>query len=284
MKIKDLQQFVFLQLQTAFDSGEAMVFTNMLLHHYTGYNRIALNLNPYQEIEDAFVKQIDAAVAELLKHKPIQYILGETEFCGLKIKVNPAVLIPRQETEELAVWVANENPHAERILDLCTGSGCIAVFLAHKLKSAKLTGIDISNDALSVAEENAKLHTLSIDFQQDDVLRTDFSVNKKFDVIVSNPPYVRETERQQMHPRVLDYEPQSALFVDDANPLLFYRAIARIGTTHLSNNGKLYLEINEAYGKETVDLLQQYNYKNITLKKDIHGKDRMVCGSFAAEW
>ena len=269
---------VLAQLQAEFDR-EAKTFTDMLFQHYTGYNRIDLNLNPQREMENAVVSQIQEAVANLLKHKPIQYILGETEFCGLRVKVNPSVLVPRQETEELATWVAAENPYTKNILDLCTGSGCIAVFLAHRLKNASLTAVDISPEALSVAEENAILNNVSIDFQRDDVLRWDFHLPKKFDVIVSNPPYVRQTERQQMHARILNYEPQLALFVDDDNPLQFYTAIAKIGTKHLTENGKLYLEINEAYGKETTDLLRQHNYKNIVLRKDIHGKDRMICGS-----
>ena len=250
----------------------------MLLFNYTGYHRIDLNLNPFTEIDSAIITQINDAVADLLKHKPIQYVLGETEFCGLKFKVNPSVLIPRQETEELAMWVATENTHAKNILDLCTGSGCIAVFLAHTLKKTCLTGIDISLEALQVAKENAKLNQVDVDFQNDDVLQPNFSLRKKFDAIVSNPPYVRKKERQEMHVRVLNYEPQLALFVDDDNPLQFYESIARIGTTHLENNGKLYLEINESFGNEMVDLLQKYNYKNLILRKDIHGKDRMACG------
>ena len=280
MKIKDLQGIVFSQLQLVFNSVEAKIFTDMLLLHYTGYCRIALNLNPNTEIEDAIIKQIHSAVAELQKQKPIQYVLGETEFCGLKFKVNPSVLIPRQETEELVMWILAENPKADNILDLCTGSGCIAIALSKNLKKTSLTGIDISRDALEVAKENAVSNQVDIDFICIDVLQENFSLNKKFDVIVSNPPYVREMEKQQMHVRVLNYEPHLALFVDDGNPLQFYKAIARIGTTHLTDNGKLYLEINEAYGKETADLLLQYNYADIVLKKDIHGKDRMVCGTY----
>jgi len=276
MKIKDLQRTVFFQLQTAFDSGEAMVFTNMLLQHYTNCNRIDLNLNPCMEIDTATQTSINQAVADLFKHKPIQYILGETSFCGLKIKVNPSVLIPRQETEELAMWVAGENAHAQHILDLCTGSGCIAVFLASVLPNARLTGVDISSEGLQLAKENAVLNNQTIDFQHNDILQPDFCLSKKFDVIVSNPPYVRTMEKRQMHARVLDYEPQQALFVEDSNPLQFYKAIAKIGKKHLTENGKLYLEINEVLGKEIVDLLQQSDYKDVVLKKDIHGKDRMV--------
>ena len=279
MKIKDLQRHVFSQLQPEFGKGEARVFTDMLLQYYTGYNRIALNLYPQTEISDIAVNQIYTAIIELLAHKPIQYILGETEFCGLKFKVNSSVLIPRPETEELVMWIEKENPQAKTILDLCTGSGCIAIALANQLKNTALAGIDISLDALSVAKENAKLNQVQVDFLQADVLHPHFSMEKKWDVIVSNPPYVRENERKQMSIRVLDYEPPLALFVDDDNPLLFYKAIARIGANHLTENGKLYLEINEAYGNEIKALLQQYNYKDIVLKKDIHGKDRMICGS-----
>ena len=276
MGIKVLQQYVFAQLQPFFDVVEATIYTDMLLHYYTGCDRIKRNLNPHTEIENARVKQIDEAVSELLKHKPIQYILGETEFCGLPFKVNQSVLIPRQETEELVLWIAEENPQAKNILDLCTGSGCIAVSLAKKLKNAHLTGVDISLDALFVAEENAEQNNVRVDFLSDNILHPHFSLNRKFDVIVSNPPYVRETEKRQMHSRVLDYEPSLALFVDDENPLLFYQALARIGTTHLRDKGTLYLEINEAYGKEITTLLQQNGYQNIILKKDIHGKDRMI--------
>jgi len=280
MKIKDLQTLVFSQLQPVFEAVEAKIFTDMLLQHYTGCDRISLNLNPNTEIEDAIIKQIHSALAELQKQKPIQYILGETEFCGLKFKVNSSVLIPRPETEELIMWILAENSKANNILDLCTGSGCIAVSLSKNLKNTSLTGIDISRDALEVAKRNAISNQVDIDFQCIDVLQENFSLNKKFDVIVSNPPYVREMEKREMHVRVLNYEPHSALFVDDNNPLQFYKAIARIGTTHLTDNGKLYLEINEAYGQETADLLLQYNYSDIVLKKDIHGKDRMICGTY----
>jgi len=280
MNIKALQHIVFSQLQTTFDSIEAKVFTNMLLHYYTGYDSISLNLNPQIAVDTMVMHRIDEAVKELLQHKPIQYILGETEFCGLKFKVNPAVLIPRQETEELTEWAATENPQAKNILDLCTGSGCIAVSLAHKLKNAYLMGVDISCDALSVAKTNTVWNQVKVDFLHADVLHPKFSLDKKFDVIVSNPPYVRRMEQQQMHARVLDYEPQSALFVNDDNPLLFYKAIARIGTTHLADNGRLYFEINEVFGKEVADLLLQSDYKEVIIKKDIHGKDRMVCGKY----
>jgi len=281
MKIKELQRFVFSQLKPFFDGIETKAYTDMLLRHYTGYDAVALNLNPYVHIENIAISQINSAIEDLLKNKPIQYVLGETEFCGLRFKVNQSVLIPRQETEELVMWILEENPTAENVLDLCTGSGCIAVSIANKLKNANLAGVDISSEALSVARENATINHVSIAFSECNVLQPNFFINEKFDVIVSNPPYVREMEKRQMHVRVLDYEPQLSLFVEDNNPLLFYKAIARIGTTHLTNNGKLYLEINEVYGKEIADLLEQHDYKNIVLKKDIHGKDRMICGTYA---
>jgi release factor glutamine methyltransferase len=212
---------------------------------------------------------------------PVQYVLGETFFCDLPFFVDASVLIPRPETEELTLWIIKSNPQANRLLDICTGSGCIAVSLANYIENSIVYGVDISKEALETARKNALLNKTRVHFMQYDVTNNDFSkaLEMSFDVIVSNPPYVREIEKQYMHRRVLDYEPAQALFVEDENPFLFYHAILKFGQTHLVNGGKLYFEINEIYGKELVCLYKEYGYTHINLQQDIHGKDRMICGT-----
>jgi release factor glutamine methyltransferase len=281
MTIKALQQFIFSQLSSFLGEGEARAVVRLLLEHFTGYDTLYINLNPQTEVDTSIVNQINKAVNQLLKNKPVQYVLGETVFCGLPFVVTEDVLIPRPETEELTRWIVEDNPQARKILDICTGSGCIAVSLAKNIKESDVYAIEISQEALKIAQKNAELNKVKINFMQCDVLNSDFlhATDVKFDVIVSNPPYVREMEKSRMHSRVLDYEPHIALFVEDEQPLLFYHAILQFGQTHLANNGKLYFEINEHFGKEIVDLYATYGYKNICLKQDIHGKDRMICGT-----
>lgn len=220
--------------------------------------------------------KIDKIVERLQRFEPIQYIIGETEFYGLPFIVNQDVLIPRPETEELVELILIENKGSKsQILDIGTGSGCIAISLQKHLPEANITGWDISDKALSIAEINNKNNGVDVIFKQVDIL-SDYPNNQHFDIIVSNPPYVLDSEKIDMHSNVLDYEPHTALFVPDHSPLLFYNKIADIATQLLGNGGKLYFEINRAKGQETIKMLEGKNFSNIRLIKDISGNDRII--------
>ena len=218
---------------------------------------------------------LDDAITRLQKQEPIQYILGYSDFCGLRFKVTPATLIPRPETSELVEWIANEATDGASILDIGTGSGCIAISLAHRMPQSKMTAWDISNEALAVATENSKTNDCAVTFKQVDILSYQPS-GEQFDIIVSNPPYIKEVEKKQMHSNVLDWEPHTALFVPDNDPLLFYRTIATKGLSLLKPGGKLYFEINRAHGQETVEMLESLGYTDTELRKDFADNDRMI--------
>ncbi|MDR1180989.1 MAG: peptide chain release factor N(5)-glutamine methyltransferase [Bacteroidales bacterium] len=281
MNIKEIQRSIFLQLLPSMGEGEARSVTGLLLKHFTTYNNLYINLYPETEIDFDTITSINEAVQQLMENAPIQYVLGETVFCDLPFFVDASVLIPRPETEELVLWIIKNNLQASKFLDICTGSGCIAVSLANYIENSIVYGVDISEEALETARKNALLNKTNVHFMQYDVLNNGFAnaVDMLFDVIVSNPPYVREIEKQYMHKRILDYEPAQALFVEDENPLLFYHSVLKFGQTHLINGGQLYFEINELYGKEVVCLYEEYGYTRINLRQDIHGKDRMICGT-----
>ena len=218
---------------------------------------------------------LDNAIERLKKQEPIQYILGYSDFCGLRFKVTPATLIPRPETSELVEWIASEAAGRESILDIGTGSGCIAVSLAHKMPQSKVTAWDISHEALAIAAENSKANGCVVTFEQVDILAYE-PTGEQFDIIVSNPPYIKENEKEAMHANVLDWEPHTALFVPNNDPLLFYRTIAEKGLTLLKPGGSLYFEINRAHGKDTVDMLAALGYTSIELRKDFADNDRMI--------
>jgi release factor glutamine methyltransferase len=255
--------------------------------------RIDLALNPEMEMDALQLLRWESVLSELKKEKPIQYILGETEFYGLPFLVNENTLIPRPETEELVAWIIESTKYEVQntrlnLLDIGTGSGCIAISLAKNLSNAQVAAIDVSEKALVIAKENAKVNAVDVNFIQTDILKVDdldqlptsnFQLPTHFDIIVSNPPYVRNLEKVEIKPNVLAYEPHLALFVEDTDALLFYRKIAELALKNLSENGKLYFEINQYLGKETVELLESLGFKNIELKKDIYGNDRMIsCG------
>ncbi len=221
---------------------------------------------------------------ELKTGKPLQYVLGETEFYGLRFKVNPSVLIPRPETEELVEWIISDLPKPKtsieglKIIDIGTGSGCIPISLKKNLPEAQLFALDISPEALDVSIQNAALNQTTVNFIQADILNllNKQLIAEKFGIIVSNPPYVTDAEKEQMLPNVLQHEPHLALFVPDNDPLIFYKAIADFAIKHLDTTGSLYLEINENLGEETVQLLKQMGFKKIVLRQDLSGKDRMI--------
>jgi len=285
MTVKELQHHTLSRLLPAFDITEARILTRRLLNHFTPHDSMYINLNPHKVVDSDVVASVDNAVNQLLKDKPIQYVLGETVFCGFTFFVADSVLIPRPETEELVLWIMEENPFAGKIYDICTGSGCIAISLAKYIKSCEVFAVEISPNALNIAKKNAVLNKARVNFREYNILKPDFqhAVKNKFDVIVSNPPYVREVEKLLMHKRVLEYEPHLAIFVDNRNPLVFYHTILQFGQTHLTKNGKLYFEINENFGEEMINLYKEYGYEDIRLKQDIHGKDRMICGKLKSK-
>ena len=237
-----------------------------------------------EEIQDRDAEALLRILEELKTGKPLQYILGETEFYGLTFKVNPAVLIPRPETEELVDWVLiglrglNKGTEGLKIIDIGTGSGCIPVSIKKYYPMADIYAMDISANALSTAIENAELNQTDLNFIQDDILdpKNEQLLHTQFDVIISNPPYVTRSEMGQMMPNVLEHEPHTALFVPDDDPLIFYHAIKEFAVAHLPEQGLLFLEINENLGPQTLDLIKEKGFSSTELRQDIRGKDRMI--------
>ncbi|WP_262733693.1 peptide chain release factor N(5)-glutamine methyltransferase [Gaetbulibacter sp. NE] len=282
MKLKDIQRLFHKTLDTIYGKQEVDSFFYLLTEHIVGLNRMALALEPNAIINKKNEEVFQDALSRLEQQEPIQYIIGETEFYGLIFNVYPDTLIPRPETEELVEWIIKnhsvQNQDAQlNILDIGTGTGCIAISLAKHLPNAKVYALDVSKNALEVARQNAENNNVSVQFINDDILNPDgFKSNIKFDIIVSNPPYVRQLEKQEIKPNVLNHEPHLALFVDDHDPLLFYRSICEFSTIYLKEKGTLYFEINQYLGKEMVDLMQTFSFKNVELKQDLFGNDRMV--------
>ena len=232
------------------------------------YTKEVVSLSPQQE------SLLESALKRLAGGEPLQYVIGSTPFCGLTFKVDGRVLIPRPETAELVEWVAQDAAPSGSLLDMGTGSGCIAISLAHRLKSWKVQGWDISDGALEVARENNRRNGTEVEFSKVDILNA--TARSKFDVIVSNPPYVMESEKSQMEDTVLEFEPHIALFVSDSDPLLFYRAIAEFGHRALNPGGRLYFEINPLKVKEMKDMLVSAGYHDVEVRNDIFGKPRMI--------
>lgn len=270
-KVSNILSYFREELSAVTDEREITSWYYISMEYLLVYNRSDCIINSNQVLNKSQLSKIKQIVAELKTNKPIQYILGKTEFYGLKIKVNEHTLIPRPETEQLVDWILKENFGAA--LDIGTGSGCIPIALA-KHTDAKVLAIDVSEDALLIAEENAKNNEVEIDFIHQDILQTNYL--QKVDLIVSNPPYVLESEREIMQENVLDYEPELALFVEDKNPLIFYKKIAILAINFLNENGKLFFEINAKFGKETIEMLADIGFVNIELKKDMNDKDRMI--------
>jgi release factor glutamine methyltransferase len=265
------------ELQGLYPDTEIRSFSNLIIEKLTGFSRTEMIVNKNTLFSDDQRHTIENFIENLKKFVPIQYILGETEFFGLPFHVNESVLIPRPETEELVDWIRNENDRNANLhmLDIGTGSGCIPISLKHEFPNATVDGFDISEQALETAKSNATLNKLKVTFSKVDILNApDF--DKRWNIIVSNPPYVTELEKDEMQPNVLDHEPHLALFVPDNDPLLFYRHIARFALKHLQANGKLYFEINRGYGQACVELLTGLGFRDVELRKDISGNDRMV--------
>ena len=262
-------------LGSYYPAGEVAAFTHIIATEILGIPQMTFFLKENVELTHEQEATLEDAIKRLQKYEPIQYIQGYSDFCGLRFKVTPATLIPRPETSELVEWVASEATGNERILDIGTGSGCIAVSLANKMPQSKVTAWDISNEALAVATENSRSNGTEVLFEQVDILSYRPEENL-FDIIVSNPPYIKENEKSAMHANVLDWEPHTALFVPDSDPLLFYRTIAIKGLQILKPGGRLYFEINRAHGSETMEMLAGLGYTGIELRKDFAENDRMI--------
>ena len=279
MLLKQYKAHFFNSLKNIQDEQEIKSFFFILTEYLHNLKRVDVSLNPNFEISEDVVQKWNAILAQLQQEKPIQYITGEAWFYGLQFEVNENTLIPRPETEELVEWILNspiiKHPSPINILDIGTGTGCIPISLKANLSQANVSAIDVSEKALEVAKKNAASNKVEINFIQANILEVE-DLNQHFDVIVSNPPYVRNLEKQEIKKNVLDYEPHLALFVEDTDALLFYRKIAQLALENLSPNGLLFFEINQYLGKETVELLENLGFKNIELKKDIYGNDRMI--------
>lgn len=277
MLIQEFKRHFFLELSYLYPETEIQSFFTILVEFKLHLSRIQLALEHNFELDNDDLDFLQNALLKLKNQIPIQYIVGETAFYGLLFKVDKNVLIPRPETEELVEWIIqnHKNSKSIKILDVGTGSGCIAISLAKNLPYAEVSALDISGEALNVAKYNAEFNQVRVEFILADILKIE-KLATNFDIIVSNPPYVLELEKSQMKQNVLSNEPHIALFVKDENPLLFYDKIAELAKNHLTENGVLYFEINQSLGTETIGLLKSKGFKKIELKKDIYGADRMV--------
>jgi release factor glutamine methyltransferase len=276
-------------LQGLYPASEIKSFAYLILEFVCKKDKQVLLRDKDNQLSPNELIQIQEIIEELKKFRPIQYILGETEFYGMKFKVNENVLIPRPETEELVDWiirsVSNLSPQERKIstrsiLDIGTGSGCIAAALAKHIPDASVLALDISEKTLEIALQNVQINGVTVSFFQRDIFENNplAGLRLPFSIIVSNPPYIVPSEKQQMSPNVLNYEPHQALFVPEEQPLLFYERIADLGLEHLEKNGFLFFETGSLFGKSVAEMMRKKGYQSVELLKDISGKDRMVKG------
>lgn len=279
MMIKDLYRNFLVQLQGIYSLSEATTITEWVFEKMASLKRSDILKTPEKKITPAADKLIQDTLHELLLHKPVQYVLGEAWFYHMKLKVNPHVLIPRPETEELVEQLIADRKSKltdPAILDIGTGSGCIPIAIKKNLPASKVTAIDVSKDALALATENAAMHNAHINFIEANFLdKSTWTAMPLFDIIISNPPYIPVNEKEKLAKNVTDFEPHLALFVPDKSPLLFYEKIAVFGRDHLLPNGKIYLETHEDFAKETAALFREH-YQTVMIKKDMYDKERMI--------
>lgn len=290
MLLKEIKNIFHKELDTIYPQEEVDSFFYLLIEHYLGLERFVLALQPNFIVSKQEEQPLFEALSELRLQRPVQYIMGKAHFMDLELTVNKHVLIPRPETEELVRWIL-EDCHAERpperdsragtrsirILDIGTGSGCIALSLAKNCPDAQVYALEISEKALKTAQHNAEQNEVAVTFIKADILTLD-TFDVPFDIIVSNPPYVRELEKKEMKANVKEYEPKEALFVPDDNPLLFYKSIVRFAKNSLKEGGSLYFEVNQYLAQETQQLLEDQNFTDIEVQKDLFGNDRMLKG------
>ncbi|WP_347839841.1 peptide chain release factor N(5)-glutamine methyltransferase [uncultured Draconibacterium sp.] len=270
-------QYIRTELEGIYPESEILGFTKLIFDQVLGFSYTQMILAKTRMLEQEDVKKIKTIVSRLKNHEPIQYILGATEFYGLQLELEPGVLIPRPETEELVQWVCQTQlPKQARVLDIGTGSGCIALAIKNEIPDAEVWAVDKSEKAMELAAKNAKKNNLQLRFKQADILNWQEEQWPQFDVVLSNPPYVRESEKAQMQANVLEHEPEMALFVSDAEPLLFYYAIARFAQSKLKNGGLLFFEINESFGEEMVGLVKSLGFSSVELRRDLENKNRML--------
>lgn len=293
MLLQEIKTIFHKELDDIYPKEEVDAFFYRCIEHYLGLERFVLVVKPGYTVTKEEEQPLFEALAQLKQERPLQYILGTAHFMDMEFTVNEDVLIPRPETEELVQWIIDdvksqtsdigyqmsENEHRTseiRILDIGTGSGCIAIALAKYIPTVKVYALDVSEKALDVARRNAEANSVDVTFFEQSILDPRLDLELDFDIIVSNPPYVRELEKKEIKKNVADHEPHLALFVPDDDPLLFYRAIAHFANRRLTKNGSLYLEINQYMGAETQSLLKAHNFSEIELRKDIFGNDRMI--------
>ena len=291
-RVSDIRRYSREQLRGLYPDGEIECMTRMLFEAYLGWGLTQLMLHSEDTINQSDLLKFHWAVEDLKRYRPIQHIIGYVDFCDCRINVSPDVLIPRPETEEIIRHVIDygqelcntiaANGRAPRILDLCSGSGCMAIALAHALPQTNVTAVELSDKALSLARQNAKQNNVDIEFIRADILDTARTISllrataaEQFCIVVSNPPYIAESESTMMQRNVTDYEPEMALYVPDSNPLLFYRAIARLADEIMLREGFVAMEINERFGNETAALFSEHGYSSL-LQKDFRDKDRML--------
>ncbi|WP_373517661.1 peptide chain release factor N(5)-glutamine methyltransferase [Pricia sp.] len=278
MLLKEIKNIFHKELDASYPKEEVDSFFYMLIAHYLDLERFVLAMQPNLIVTKKEEQPLFEALSQLRLHRPIQYIIGTAHFMDMDFSVDENVLIPRPETEELVRWMISGlsvKRDGYKVLDIGTGSGCIAISLAKNLPKAKVFALDISEKAIDVSKQNALNNEVTVQFIKRDILNLD-ALDTKFEVIVSNPPYVRQKEKKDMHKNVTDHEPGLALFVSDENPLKFYDAIARFASKNLKKNGSLYLEINQYLAKESEQLLRKHNFSEIELRKDMFGNDRMM--------
>lgn len=274
--MQDSKNFIRNQLNGSYSHDEIGALTRLILEKVTGRSFSDILACKFTNLSDQTTRKIAEIIARLKNREPIQYIFGEADFWGLTFRVNRAVLIPRPETEELVQWIIEDcSDEPLKALDIGTGSGCIAVTLAKKMPSARIHAWDISEEALEVARENAARNNAAVIFSRKDVLNEQ-PPEETFDLIVSNPPYIAQSEKKEMDTNVLNFEPHLALFVPDENPLIFYEKIARLASGSMKKNGKLFFEINRQKANRVASILRKNGFRNIEIRKDISGNERMI--------
>lgn len=286
MTVNSAYQYLKNNVVNIYDAKESANIAELVIEKITGLKRTERILNKQRLLTDEQLNTLQKYLQELINHKPVQYVLHEAWFAGMKFFVDSPVLIPRPETEELAEWIVSdaafrtsksEIQNSPTILDIGTGSGCIAIAIKNKIKNAEVFALDVSEDALKIAALNAKQNNAKINFLKADILKNHAHISTPlFDTIVSNPPYIAEKESAELHSNVVAYEPHIALFVPNENPLLFYDAIADFSLSHLTENGNLYFEIHENFADKVVSLLAAKGFQSIEIKKDLQQKNRMV--------
>ena len=278
MTLIDVRNYYRKTLKDYYSKNEIDFYFKILINSFFNWDSTLIALNPKKQLTILESSKLIKTINNLKKFKPIQYITGESFFMGLKFKVNKNVLIPRQETEELVEWIINDNRDFQNkinVIDIGTGSGCIAISLSKKKRNFNLTAIDNSDKSLLVAKENARLNKVKINFINNDILKP---LNDKtiYDIIISNPPYIADSEIKNIEDKVLKFEPYNAIFVDKKNPLIFYKAIIDFSLSNLKKEGKIYLEINPIFYNSLLTLIESYNKFNLVVKKDISNKNRMI--------